>query len=130
MKLTDKEFEVMNLFWLENKPLSAKEIMDILPPDYKYNTVRAVLKSLLDAGFISVDSYFKSGNTYGRRYKSAISMERYLADEIAQSTQTHQNKSQKMMGIFAALVGDGKMNKQALIEMQKLIEDNIGSEQE
>ncbi len=61
MKLTDAEWQIMNVLW-ERHPATARGIVERLPEDIKwaYTTVKTMLSRLTEKGAVAQD---KNGNT-------------------------------------------------------------------
>lgn len=78
--LTDKEVELMELLWKQDKPLTSVEILAI-PDDHSWsdNYLPIMLKSLLDKNAIEVCGYVRCGTQYARQFKYSITREEYVA---------------------------------------------------
>lgn len=68
--LKNKELEVMNILWKNDKPLTALEISRI--SNMTINTVRPMLKNLLEYELVEVADIVYSGTTLSRNYKTKI----------------------------------------------------------
>ena len=78
--LTDKEVELMELLWKQDKPLTSVEILAI-PDEHSWsdNYRPIMLKSLLDKNAIEVCGYVRCGTQYARQFKYSITREEYVA---------------------------------------------------
>ena len=78
--LTDKEVELMELLWKQDKPLTSVEILAI-PDEHSWsdNYLPIMLKSLLDKNAIEVCGYVRCGTQYARQFKYSITREEYVA---------------------------------------------------
>lgn len=71
-KLTDREEELMDIFW-DNGPLFVREIIDLIPePKPHFNTVSTFVRLLENKGFVG---HTKFGSSY--RYEALISRDEY-----------------------------------------------------
>jgi len=68
--LKNKEKEVMEILWKSAEPLTALEIAQ--RSDIPLNTIRAMLKRLLDYSLIAVADIVYSGTTLSRNYQPTI----------------------------------------------------------
>ncbi|MGX7199997.1 BlaI/MecI/CopY family transcriptional regulator [Enterococcus nangangensis] len=78
-ELTKKERQIMNIFWNENKSLSANNII-LLDSSLSKNTVQAVLRKLLKYKLIHVVDIGYSGTVLTRLYEARISQEEFVAE--------------------------------------------------
>lgn len=76
-KLSNRQFDVMNIFWRSQKPLIASEVFKA-DSELNMNTVRSVIKALLNKGFIEVCDIVHSRNVLAQQYKAVVSKESYL----------------------------------------------------
>ena len=78
--LTDKEVELMELLWKQDKPLTSVEILAI-PDEHSWsdNYLPIMLNSLLDKNAIEVCGYVRCGTQYARQFKYSITREEYVA---------------------------------------------------
>ena len=75
--LTNREEEIMELFW-EKGSLFVKEIIDKLAePKPHYNTISTIVRGLEEKGFVGHEQF---GNTY--RYLAIISREEFSRNTI------------------------------------------------
>lgn len=71
-RLTDKEEELMNIFW-ERGPLFVREIVELYPePRPHFNTISTYVRALEVKGLLRHEAF---GNTH--RYEAAVSREEY-----------------------------------------------------
>lgn len=70
--LTEKEEEIMNLFW-EHGPMFVRELLELYEePKPHFNTLSTIVRTLEEKGFISHESF---GKTY--RYHAAVRKDEY-----------------------------------------------------
>ncbi len=71
-RLTEKEEELMNMFW-ERGPLFVREIVESCPePRPHFNTISTYVRALESKGLLRHEAF---GGTY--RYEAAVSREQY-----------------------------------------------------
>lgn len=86
--LTNREEEIMELFW-EKGALFVKEIIDELEePKPHYNTISTIVRGLEEKGFVDHEQF---GNTY--RYFAAITREEFSRNTIKNMVGKYFNKS-------------------------------------
>lgn len=86
--LTNREEEIMELFW-EKGALFVKEIIDELEePKPHYNTISTIVRGLEEKGFVAHEQF---GNTY--RYFAAITREEFSRNTIKNMVGKYFNKS-------------------------------------
>ena len=110
-KLTQKEEEIMNLFW-EKGPMFVKELR-CLYSDQKlhYNTLSTMVRILEEKGFIDHEQF---GNTY--RYFAALTEEEYRKGALRNVVKKYFNNSYK--NVVSLFVEEEKIS---LEEIQELI---------
>jgi len=75
--LTNREEEIMDLFW-QKESIFVKDIIDQLPePKPHYNTISTIVRGLEEKGFVGHEQF---GNTY--RYFAIISREEFSKNTI------------------------------------------------
>jgi len=75
--LTNREEEIMDLFW-QKESVFVKDIIDELPePKPHYNTISTIVRGLEEKGFVGHEQF---GNTY--RYFAIISREEFSKNTI------------------------------------------------
>lgn len=110
-KLTQKEEEIMNLFW-EKGPMFVKELKEFYT-DQKlhYNTLSTMVRTLEEKGYIDHEQF---GNTH--RYFAAVSKEEYSKKTLGNVVKKYFNNSYK--NVVSLLVEDENLS---LEELKKLI---------
>jgi BlaI family transcriptional regulator, penicillinase repressor len=112
-KLTQKEEEIMNLFW-EKGPMFVKELKKVYT-DQKlhYNTLSTMVRTLEEKGFIDHEQF---GNTY--RYFSAITKEEYSKKTLGNVVKKYFNNSYQ--NVVSLLVREENLS---LEELKSLIQE-------
>ena len=109
--LTNREEEIMELFW-ERGSLFVKEIIDLLPPPKPhYNTISTIVRILEEKGFVGHEQF---GNTY--RYFALISREEFSRNTIKEVVGKYFNKS--YASVVSMFVREEKISPE---EIQELI---------
>ncbi|MDO4720887.1 MAG: BlaI/MecI/CopY family transcriptional regulator [Peptostreptococcaceae bacterium] len=87
-KLSNREQDVMMVFWKEDRSMTASGIVEA-NPSLSINTVQLAVKNLMKKGFIEVADIVYSGTVLSRSYRSLIRSEDYAAarlKELKEST--------------------------------------------
>ena len=112
-KLTQKEEEIMNLFW-EKGPMFVKELKELYSDqNLHYNTLSTMVRILEEKGFIGHEQF---GNTH--RYFAAVSEEEYRKGALGNVVKKYFNNSYK--NVVSLFVEDQKLS---LDELKKLIQE-------
>jgi BlaI family penicillinase repressor len=112
-KLTQKEEEIMNLFW-EKGPMFVKELKGFYA-DQKlhYNTLSTMVRTLEEKAYVDHEQF---GNTH--RYFAAITKEEYRKGTLGNVVKKYFNNSYK--NVVSLLVEEENLS---LEELKKLISD-------
>lgn len=123
--LSPHELEVMELLWSENQALTRTEIIESSPnKSWKPSTIHLLLNSLLKKEMIQVEGFKPTGKNYGRTYGAIITREAYTAQELQRQLPKSKTSGQAdLAGVFAAMVGDAKLDKGTLDELQRLLDE-------
>jgi predicted transcriptional regulator len=109
--LTNREEEIMELFW-EKGPLFVKEIIEQLgEPKPHYNTISTIVRLLEEKGFVGHEQF---GNTH--RYHSIISREEFSRNTMKNMVGKYFNQS--YASVVSMFVQEEKIS---LEEIQELI---------
>ncbi|MCG6187873.1 BlaI/MecI/CopY family transcriptional regulator [Maribellus maritimus] len=112
-KLTQKEEEIMYLFW-EKGPMFVKELKEFYTEQkLHYNTLSTIVRSLEEKGFIDHEQF---GNTY--RYFAAVTKQEYSKKTLGRVVKKYFDNSYK--NVVSLLVEDENLS---LEELKKLIEE-------
>lgn len=117
-KLTDKEEEIMLLFW-ENGAMFVKDVLEkINEPKPHYNTVSTIIRTLEGKGFIDHKTY---GTTY--QYFAAISKDEYKTKAIKKVISGYFNNSYSKA--FSTLVKEEEISLSELKNIIEMIEKDM-----
>lgn len=84
VKLTNRELEIMNIFWESDSPLVASEIAR-RGNRLTINTVQAVLKKLVASNFIQIEGIVYSGTVLCRSYRPTLTSDEYEVNRMLDS---------------------------------------------
>ena len=121
-KLTQKEEEIMNLFW-EKGAMFVKELKEFYS-DQKlhYNTLSTIVRGLEEKGFIDHEQF---GNTH--RYFAAITREEYSKKTLGSVVKKYFNNSYK--NVVSLLVEEENLSLEELKKLIAEIENQKNNEQ-
>lgn len=112
-KLSNRELDIMMVFWASEQPLTATDIPKI-NPDLKLNTVQAVLKKLLKKSYIKVADIVYHNTVLTRAYTSVLSEEEYVISNY--------NLSSFSTDTFIAALVKEENNPDTLTQIEELIQ--------
>ena len=116
MKLTQKEEEIMNIFWTKNEPLFVKEIWESYKDTKPHvNTLSTIVRGLEEKKFLSHKSY---GSTY--QYYVAITKEQFTSRSLKEVIGKYYNNS--LFTAISSLVGDEAITVEELHELIEIVE--------
>jgi len=120
--LSKSEYDVLALLWSENRGLTAVEINDLAQDRSWVNTsVHLILTSMLDKGAVVVDGMVRSGRTYSRIFKAAVTPEEYSLMQVKQNTSFAKDKSSAMSNLFVSLIDSEEINMETIGKIEALI---------
>jgi BlaI family penicillinase repressor len=115
-KLTNKEREIMKLFW-EHGPLFVRELLDFYPdPKPHFNTLSTMVRRLEADGCIGHKQY---GSTY--QYFAVMSEEEFAKSSVSSIISDYFDDSYK--SLVSAFVKDEKLSVDDLREIIQKVED-------
>lgn len=115
VELTDKEEELMLLFW-QHGPLYVKQIVEMYPdPKPHFNTISTFVRNLESKGYLA---HKATGNTY--QYFAVVEMRKYRSRSFGDFIKSYFNNS--YFGAVSALVEEEKLSVDELKELIELVE--------
>ena len=112
--LTEKEEEVLRLFWSHEK-LTVKEVMDLIEgASLHFNTVSTFVRSLEQKGYLSHETFGQ-----GYRYFAVVSAEDYSKNVLGNVVSRYFNNSYKR--VVSALVSDGVLSESEIEDLLNTI---------
>lgn len=112
-RISDRELDIMHVFWEKGEPLIASEIVSA-NPELKISTVQISLKKLIEKGYVQVSDIVYSGKVLSRKYEAIKSPNEYIMDE-AQAAVPGFRKGIFSSSAFSALL-NGEQNEESLLE--------------
>ena len=99
IKLSGRELDVMNVLWESDKALTAKEISE-RDSSLSINTVRMVVKGLLNKEFIKVSAIVYSGTVLTQSYEPVLNAQEYMINQITQAVKGNVSHVQVMAALL------------------------------
>ena len=85
-RLTESEYQVMDLLWESDGPLTTSEIVSSCKDKiWKDSYIFVMISSLEKKGMIEVADFVKSGKRYSRAFRAGISKERYAVRTLPEN---------------------------------------------
>ena len=114
--LTNREEEIMELFW-DKGALFVKEIIDKLTdPKPHYNTISTIVRGLEEKGFVGHEQF---GNTH--RYMAIISREEFSKNTLKNMVGKYFNKSYS--SVVSMFVQEEKISLEEIKELLRQAEN-------
>ncbi len=108
--LTEKEEELMQIFW-ERGPLYVRQIVDLHPdPKPHFNTISTFVRLLEQKGYVTHE---KTGNTF--LYRAAVSREEHSRSTLRKVVDRYFGNS--LSGVVSALFKDEKLTDDEIREL-------------
>jgi len=115
--LTNREEEIMDLFWQKDS-VFVKDIIDELPePKPHYNTISTIVRGLEEKGFVGHEQF---GNTY--RYFAIISREEFSKNTIKNLVSKYFDKSYS--SVVSMFVEEEKISVEEIKALIRQVEIN------
>ena len=114
LKLSNKEMDVMLVFWNTDEALASSDIPKI-ESALNINTVRVAIKNLLKKSVIEVADIAQRGTVLTRTYRPTISFEDYLSGQL-------QHMNFNSLNLMSALVRQ-ETDHENLDELEKIIRE-------
>jgi len=115
--LTNREEEIMDLFW-QKESVFVKDIIDELPePKPHYNTISTIVRGLEEKGFVGHEQF---GNTY--RYFAIISREEFSKNTIKNLVSKYFDKSYS--SVVSMFVEEEKISVEEIKALIRQVEIN------
>ena len=119
--LTNTELLIMELLWLEGRPMSFREIMDVATKewkkDWKVQTLNTFLNGLQKMGMIRAErSMTSSYNVYYPQCTKEQHIHKWTKEMVEVC---YDNSFRRLVSAF---IGDGKLSKEDAEELKKLLD--------
>ena len=103
-RLTNKQMDVMNILWENDKPMAASEILKA-NEKLNINTIHACIRKLLEEEYVKVAYIDYSGNVMSRNFMPTVSKGKYFSES------------------YKDIIGSKKLILTSLIETETNIEE-------
>jgi predicted transcriptional regulator len=115
-KLPDAEFEIMQVVWENEPPITTSEVMKQLgfEKDWKIQTVVSLMLRLTERGFLRSEKHGKE-----RTYFPTVKQEDYLKFETGNFLKQFHNNS--LLNLVAAMYEGDALSDEDLDGLQKLL---------
>ena len=115
-KLTNKEEELMLMFW-ERGPMFVKDIVPLYDePKPHFNTISTMVRTLESKGFVEHEAF---GNTY--RYRPIISQEEFSKGVLGNVVTRYFENSYRQ--VVSALIEEEKISIEELEELIRKVQN-------
>ena len=120
--LSKSEYDVLSLLWSENRGLTAVEINKLVKDKSWVNTsIHLILTNMLDKCVVEVDGMVRSGRTYSRIFKAAVTPEEYSLMQVKQNTSFASDKNSAMTNLVVSLIDSEEINMETIGKIEALI---------
>lgn len=119
--LTEREMDVMRILWESKNPLVASDITKI-NESLSNNTVQAVVRKLLEKGYIKVADIVYSGTVLTRSYTPTISKKELMVQQFV-SQFRKEEVDVPIPGLVATLLKHEKNEKEVIEQLEELLEE-------
>ncbi len=115
LKLSNKELDVMQVFWNSDEALASSDIPKI-ESTLNINTVRVAIKNLLQKSVIEVADIAQRGTVLTRTYRPTISFEDYLSGQL-------EHMKFNSLNLMSALIKQ-ETNDENLDDLERIIKEH------
>ncbi len=122
--LTDKEEQILETMWREERPLTRSEIISLtVDRRWKESTIHVFLNRLLRKGSIRVCDIVKTSTNYGRTYEPTFSAEEYDMARLRNDFENVNPESSTISNFISFIVKSTKLNKESINELEDIIQE-------
>lgn len=123
--LSDKEEQMLETMWRENRPLTRSEIIDLTKNRrWKKSSIHVFLNRLLDKGSIRVDDIVKTSTNYGRTYEPTFSEKEYDMYRLKVNFETVNPESSTVSDFLSFIVKSENISKKNVETLEDIIGDH------
>jgi BlaI family penicillinase repressor len=120
--VSKSEYEILTLLWANEQGLTAVEINEIAEDkSWKPTSIHLIINSMMDKGVVKVDGMVRSGRTYSRIFKPALSPEEYSMMQIKQNASFSKDKNALISNLCAALIDQEEVSMETIEKIELLI---------
>lgn len=116
-RLSDREYEIMQILWNSQTPLLASEIVK-KNEKLSINTVQVALRKLLAQNYVQIADVLQTGKGLGRTFLPTITADEYLLLEFKNILPA---STERRNMFFAAFMEETNNKEQELLELEKMI---------
>ena len=124
MKLTKSEWEIMEVLWDAQKPLSRTGILEHSKDrSWKESSIHILLNSMLKKGAIEVAGFEKMGSHYGRTYVAVLDVPEFVAYQVQTMVEGRGNWEDTVKATFNALLKKGGLSAETIGEIEQMLKE-------
>ena len=120
--MSKSEYEVLTLLWAQTQGLTASEINSCSKDkSWKDASIHLILSNMIDKGAVVVDGMVRSGRTYSRIFKAAITPEEYSVMQIRQNASFSHDRRNSLTTLFSHLIDSDEVNLETISKIEILL---------
>lgn len=120
--LSDKEEQMLETMWREDRPLTRSEIINLTENRrWKESSIHVFLNRLLDKGSIRVNNIVKTATNFGRTYEPTFSLEEYDIVRLKENFKDVDPELSTISDFISFIVKSKKINKESVKELEDII---------
>ena len=121
MQISSNEYKIMQLLWIEGKPLTRAEILKGTEGrNWNPASIHLILNSMISKGAIRITDEEKK---YGRTYEACYSQDEYVMEALKGVLPDKAEKDLLTAVLDAFVNKDGKTSKKALNDIQQYVDE-------
>lgn len=123
--LGDTEYAVMEIFWDSEEPITNQEVQEeyLRRNPNGIKTVHNITARLLKKGYIKEDAVVKIKKRFAQKFAVAVSAEDYMQMQLMQNYAFKKAPDMVATTLFAHLVKDEVISKDAIEQMKKILSE-------
>lgn len=122
--LSDKEEQILETMWREDRPLTRSEIINLTENRrWKESSIHVFLNRLLKKETIRVCDIVKTSTNYGRTYEPTFSQEEYDMARLKNNFENVDPESSTISNFLSFIVKSKKIDKKNVKELEDIIEN-------
>jgi len=122
--LSNRERQIVDIVYRETE-VTARRVEEALPDAPGYSAVRSMLRRLVEKGVVSVDT-----STRQHKYKLQVSRQKTQAGELRRLVRSFFGGSHKAAILNLLQSGESELSDAELAEIQQLIEQHRGQNED
>ena len=112
MNLTDKQFEVMDIFWESNIPMTITDIIDASGNrTWSTNSIYKIITQLEQKGLICVSHLSPTSTNNAKAYKCLVSYKEFMAKNMARINKARKPSIRLSAEVFIQAIRDLKQEE-------------------